>query len=148
MVCWALCENKGFRTPGFLCIEGAMANLLLRDLAVVNVVGLGLTAILFLAGWSLINALSISLLMICAILLIFGSALGFFLTSSSFDALLERFGKRERGEEESEVEKRRPKVQTRAELRSEQIDFGKRMIFVGLILLGESLLISLSYMAL
>lgn len=107
-----------------------------------------MTAILFLAGWSLINALSISLLMICAILLIFGSALGFFLTSSSFDALLERFGKRERGEEESEVEKRRPKVQTRAELRSEQIDFGKRMIFVGLILLGESLLISLSYMAL
>jgi len=145
MICEARRENKEFRTPRFYQFERVMANLLLRDLAIANVVALALAVVLFGIGWSLINAISISLLVLCAILLIFGGALGFFLSSSSFDWLLKIFRISEKQEEESEAEKRRPKIKTKAEERKEQVDAGKRIIFIGFIMLGESLILSLVY---
>jgi hypothetical protein len=123
-----------------------MANILFRDLAIANVAALALAVVLFGIGWSPMNAISISLLIFSAILLVFGGALGFFLSSASFDWLSKLFRRSEKREEESEVEKRRPKIQTKAEERKEQVNAGKRFIFIGLILLGESLLLSLVYM--
>jgi len=109
-----------------------------------NVVAIVLALILLGIGWSPINAISISYLILCALLLIFGGALGFFLSSVSFDTLI-KFFSRSGKKEESEIEKRQPRSKAKAEERREQINLGKRMIIAGLVLLCESLLISLIF---
>jgi hypothetical protein len=125
-----------------------MSNLLLRDLALANVAAFALAVLFFALGWSLISAISISLLACCAVLLVFGGALGFFLSGASFDWISKLFRRPQQREEESEVEKRRPKIMTEKEERKEQINAGKRLIIIGFILLGESLMVSAIYVSL
>jgi hypothetical protein len=119
-----------------------MQNLLLRDLAIANTIAIVFTIILFGVGWNVINSISISYLILSALLLILGGALGFFLSSVSFYTLI-KFFSRSGEKEESEVEKRQPRSKTKAEEGREQINLGKRMIITGLVLLCESFLISL-----
>jgi hypothetical protein len=122
-----------------------MVNMLLRDLVIANVAAIIFALILFMVGWSPINAISISFLISCALLLIWGGALGFFLSSASFDSLMKYFRRSHEREEESEVDNRRPKLKTKKEERKEQVNVGKRLIITGFILLGELLLLSLLY---
>jgi len=123
-----------------------MTNLLLRDLALCNLGICLLSTVLYLAGHSLINAISISCLVFFALLLIWGGALGFFISSASFDFLsgLMRRGRKE--EEAGDNLTQRGKV--KEEQRAEIINAGKRMIILSLILLGELLLFTLAYLML
>jgi hypothetical protein len=128
--------------PSFL-LEGIRLNLLIKDLVIFNVLSLVAAIILFLLGRSLIDAVSISLLIFCALLLISGGAIGFWLSSVSFERLQNFFGgKKEstQGQEKKKNEKRKQKL--------EQVNTGKRIILIGLILFGESLLISLVFILL
>lgn len=122
-------------------------NLLIRELVIANALAAALSIVLYMIGWSAINAVSLSLLVLCGLFLILGGALGFFLSSISFHSLLRFFRGGAKKEEESEIERRRPELKTKGEEERGQINTGKRLIIAGLVLMGELLLISLVYMA-
>ncbi len=121
-----------------------MVNIFLRDIIICNLVGILLSGVLYLVGWSPINALSISFLIICALLFIWGGALGFFLSSASFDFLSRILGRRNK-EESEEIRRPTPERKSKEELKKEQINLGKRMIVAGALVLGELLIITLVY---
>ena len=115
-------------------------NLLIRDLVIFNVFSLLTALALFFFGRTLIDGIFISLLFFCALLLISGGAIGFLFSSVSFERIQKFF--RGRKEEKQEQEKKKTE---KKEQRLEQLNVGKRIILIGLILLGESLLISLVF---
>lgn len=123
-----------------------MANLLLRDLVVCNLGIVLISAVLYMAGWSLVNAISISCLAAFALLMIWGGALGFFLSSASFDFLSGLLRRGLRREEDQEDSRRQPKATTKEEERKALVNTGKRLIILSLIILGESLIITLAYL--
>jgi len=124
-----------------------MTNLLIRDFVLCNI-GIALVSLLlYMAGWSLVNAISIACLAAFALLLIWGGALGFFLSSVSFDFLSRLFRRRGDGRDGEEDERKHPTAKTKEEERKELVNAGKRMIILSLILMGELLLITLAYLA-
>jgi hypothetical protein len=120
-------------------------NLFIKDLLAFNGIVIVIALILFGLGRTIMEAIFISLLSICALLLIGGGALGFLLSSVSFDSLLKHFriGREGDGEKDEEELHNTSKQKSSDKEKREQVNMGKRMVIIGIILLGESLLISL-----
>jgi hypothetical protein len=119
-----------------------VVNLFLKDLLAFNGIAVVITLILFGLGWSIMDAIFISLLALCALLLIAGGVIGFLLSSVSFGTLMKYF--RRGGQKEEPSGEMHDKEQDRKNKeKREQVNTGKMMVIIGLVLFGESLLISL-----
>lgn len=119
-------------------------NLFLKDLLLFNGIAILLALLLYWLGRPIIDAVFISFLGICALLLIAGGVIGFFLSSISFEALTKYLGTG-RGKDETSGGVRGTAEEKKAKEgeKREQVNTGKRMVFIGLTLFAESLLISL-----
>jgi len=114
-------------------------NLLLRELLIFNAIALLTAFIIFLIGWDLINAIIVSFLLLSALLFIGGGAIGFFLSSSSFETL-QKFFRRKTDESVDQVKNEKKE---KIVINRERVNVAKRMLLIGSILFGESLLISI-----
>jgi len=126
---------------------GIMVNFLLKELLLFNGIALAMGVLLYALGWSPINAISLSLFLLCALLFVVGGAMGFLISSASFDYLKKflRLGGSKsphEGKNESGMKKNDAKE------KQVQIDLAKHMIIVGTALFVEALLFAMAYMLL